>query len=213
MCSGPESSRSAPALASSSARSNGAQLPGARAQRAGARRDAVAGAQATCKGHGGTCAKDNVQGTSGSGSLFWQAIAPGSCLQKRCRLTHLPVSFFPLFPLSGRFFQSFAALRLGCCSSNIQPNCIHGGFILICPWASIVLYPTRRFSLLLSFSPTFHGWLRTFIPLWLFLPALSVSILERLENPLQLLSILKDRSVQGVLCNISAFLVSVGHIP
>jgi len=45
-----------------SAPSNGAQLPGAHAQRAGARRDAVAGAQAMCKGCGRTHAKDNVQG-------------------------------------------------------------------------------------------------------------------------------------------------------
>lgn len=135
-----------------SAPSHGAQLPGAHAQRTGARRDVVAGAQAMCKGHGKTCAKDNAPG------MKWkQALTSGNPLQKGCTLSHLPVSFFLLFPLSGRLFQSFIALRLGFCSSNIQPDCICGGFILICPWASIVIYPTQHFSLPLSFSPTAGG--------------------------------------------------------
>lgn len=123
--------------------------------------------------------------------------------------SHLPVSFFPLFPLSRRLFQSFAGLRLGCCSSNIQPNCIHGGFIFICLWASIVLYPTQGFSLRASSPPQAEN----IHPLTAFLTALLVSILDCLENPLQLLSILKDCSVHCALCNTSAFLVSVGHIP
>lgn len=45
-----------------SAPSNGAQFPGAYAQTARSRRDAVAEAPAMRKGHRRTCAKDNVQG-------------------------------------------------------------------------------------------------------------------------------------------------------
>lgn len=120
---------------------------------------------------------------------------------------------FSLFPLSRRFFQSFAALRLGCCSSNIQTNCIHCRFILTYPWASIVLHPTQCCCLPLSFFPTV-SWEHS-SPCGFFLPALLVSILDLLENPLQLWSISKDWSVQWELYNISAFLVVGvgGYIP
>lgn len=192
-----------------SAPSNGAQFPGAYAQTRGP-------GEMLLQKHW-QCAKDtegHVQRTmckewNGSRSLFWQTITSGNPLQKGCRLSRLPVSFFPLFPLSRRLFQSFARLRLGCCSSNIQPNCIHGGFIFICLWASIVLYPTQGFSLRASSPPQAEN----IHPLAAFLPALLVSILDCLENPLQLLSILKECSVHCALCNTSAFLVSVGHIP
>lgn len=50
-------------------------------------------------------------------------------------------------------------------------------------------------------------------PLTAFSAAFFVSVLERLENPLQLFNVLKGCLVQCILCNISAFLVSVGHIP
>lgn len=128
-----------------SAPSNGAQFPGA-----------ISEGQAKCH-----CRRTgNVQMTgkdmqrkmckklNRSRSFFWQAF------------THWLT--FSLFPLCRSFFQSFAALRLGCCSSNIQTNYIHCGFIFTYPWANTVLQPTPP-SELLSYCR-----LRISIPLWLF---------------------------------------------
>lgn len=47
----------------------------------------------------------------------------------------------------------------------------------------------------------------------IFCQLFEVSILICLENPLQLFNILKDCLVQCILYNISAVMVSVGHIP
>lgn len=159
MFSGPESSRSTPAVACSGFSSQQwCTVPRGLCPNTGVQ------VRCCCRSTGnvqrtqkdmckGQCARSEMEAGPSFGSQSYLVIPIRKGAGSR-----LPVSFFPLFPLSRRLFQSFAGLRLGCCSSSIQPNCIHGGFIFVFGPALSSTLPRTSPSELLP-----HRRLRTFI--------------------------------------------------